>query len=115
MGYKLGASKAEESGAAAAGGGDADAPGASKPASIDALLAAEVAELKSKKTHAFKWHDTGVKSTVFVEFVKDSGELWRGGAAAWVDTQCVCMDATCSRAIGLSSCQQPGPEKVALF
>lgn len=83
MGYKLGSSTADDGGAAAASaGGDADAAGgaaASKPASIDALLAAEVAELKSKKAHAFKWHDTGVKSTVFIECVKDSGEPRTGG------------------------------------
>jgi len=55
-------------------GSAAAAADGSKPSSVDALLAAEVAELKNKKNDRFKRHDTGVRGTLFVEFPKDEGE-----------------------------------------
>jgi hypothetical protein len=61
----------DPAGAAAA----AAAADGSKPSSVDALLAAEVAELKNKKNDRFKRHDTGVRGTLFVEFPKDEGEM----------------------------------------
>jgi hypothetical protein len=62
--------------AAAAGGGGGGGESDSKKSgqSIDALLAAEVADLKDRKKQRFKWHDTGIKGTVFVEFPEDEGE-----------------------------------------
>ena len=56
------------------GSSGAAAGGSSKSGqSIDALLAAEVADLKDKKKQRFKWHDTGIKGTVFVEFPEEAG------------------------------------------
>jgi tRNA(Ser,Leu) C12 N-acetylase TAN1 len=62
-------------GDAAAAGAAATATAAAAPKSVEAMLAAEVAELRDAgKKAAFRWHDTGVNNTIFVIFP-------RGGAA----------------------------------
>jgi hypothetical protein len=58
----------------------ADAPeggGGGGGKSVDALLAAEVAELKDFKKFAFRWHETGVNNTIFVAFPTGEGAQGR--------------------------------------
>jgi hypothetical protein len=56
----------------AKGGGDDAA--ADKAKDIAAAIAAEVAELKDKSKHAFKYHDTAVQGTIFLQFPAEPGE-----------------------------------------
>ncbi len=75
-------------GAANAADADDDANGAAAsageaPKSVEAMLAAEVADLKDKKKAApFRWHDTGVNNTIFVNFPKCDGE-WHVCSLFW--------------------------------
>jgi hypothetical protein len=48
-------------------------PSSTKGASVDALLAAEVAQLRDKSKDRFKRHDTGVRGTAFVELPVGDG------------------------------------------
>ena len=64
-----GAADGAADGAAASGGGGGGGGGQS----VEALLAAEVAQLKDAKRSNFRWHDTGVNNTVFVAFPKGPG------------------------------------------
>lgn len=54
------------------GGGEEAGAAAAKP-SVDALLAAEVAEIKDVKKALFRWHDTGVPNTIYVNFPAGDG------------------------------------------
>lgn len=54
----------------------AAAPAAdSSKQSVEAMLAAEVAELKDKKKDRFKRHETNVRGTAFVEFPSADGKI----------------------------------------
>lgn len=56
-----------------AAGAAPDAEGSKQ--SVEAMLAAEVAELKDKKKNRFKRHETNVRGTSFVEFPSAEGEV----------------------------------------
>lgn len=44
-----------------------------KPKDISAMIAAEVADLKDKSKRTFKWHDTQVQGTVYIQFPEEPG------------------------------------------
>jgi hypothetical protein len=69
-------------GAAAAGGGEGGEGGGGSAKGIEAMLAAEVAELRDVKHALFRWHATGVPNTIFVIFPKGKGAGSREGARA---------------------------------
>lgn len=52
----------------------AASPADSSKQSVEAKLAAEVAELKDKRKARFKRHETNVRGTAFVELPKGDGE-----------------------------------------
>jgi hypothetical protein len=44
-----------------------------KPKDISAMIAAEVADLKDKSKRTFKYHDTQVQGTVYIQFPEEPG------------------------------------------